>query len=370
MALDPEILIKTATERTGLSDFGADGWQVGLEQLLDAAGHDLPGDDAGAAVVEGRALNRLVTRLQIEDWYADHGAEAAAHPIQGPVVILGLPRTATTALQYLLTVDPQFRYQRMWEVASPVPPPELATEATDPRRLGSSANANERHISTADGPMEDVIALGLNFHSLDLGLPVPTFTKWCRDADLASTFAYHERVLRLLHSHRPPYRWLLKTPNLLFHVDQLVAHYPDARFLWTHRDPQRAFPSACSVIRSAQSDAVPSHVSDPHALGRYLLDHWVQGTNRAMAARDSLGEGRFCDISQAQIDADAVAVVERIYDFLGLELTPEVRTNMTTWEQANKAGSRGKHSYSAEEYGLTDDTIRDAFASYTARFPL
>lgn len=367
MVLDPEVLTKQATEQTGLSDFGADGWQVGLEHLLAAAEQDLAGDEAGQATIEARTMNRLVTRLQIEDWYAAHGAEAS-HPVEGPVMILGLPRTATTALQYLLTVDPQFRYQRTWEVASPVPPPDIDTEAADPRRPTSAVTGNAQHISSADGPMEDVVVLGLNFGSLDLGLPIPTFTKWCRDADLASTFDYHERVLRMLHSHRPPYRWLCKAPNLVFHADQLAAHYPNARILMTHRDPVNAFPSACSVIRSAQSQAVPSHESDPAELGRYLLDHWVKGTDRIMAARDQLGEDRFCDIGQVEIDADAVAVVERIYAFLGLELTGKVRADMTQWEQDNKRGSRGAHSYSAEEYGLTNDGIRDAFSRYTARF--
>ena len=46
--------------------------------------------------------------------------------------IVALPRTATTALDYLLAIDPQYRYQRRWEVADPVPPPDLATRVTTP----------------------------------------------------------------------------------------------------------------------------------------------------------------------------------------------------------------------------------------------
>ena len=43
-------------------------------------------------------------------------------------MVFGLPRTGTTALHYLLSVDPQFRYLRSWELRDPVPPPDIATE--------------------------------------------------------------------------------------------------------------------------------------------------------------------------------------------------------------------------------------------------
>jgi hypothetical protein len=37
---------------------------------------------------------------------------------------------------------------------------------------------------------------------------------------------------------------------------------------------------------------------------------------------------------------------------------------MAAWSERNRAGSRGEHHYSAEEFGLTDDEIRDEFAEY------
>jgi hypothetical protein len=64
------------------------------------------------------------------------------------------------------------------------------------------------------------------------------------------------------------------------------------------------------------------------------------------------------------MNADAVEVAERIYAFAGLPLSDEQRGIIRDWSEQNKAGSRGAHSYTAEQYGLTDDEIREAFARY------
>ena len=360
-------LIARATEQSGLTDFGADGWQEGLEQLVAAVTFDFGGDPTGAATAEGMVVTRLVNRLRIEEWYGEHGDEAAP-PVQGPVVIVGLPRTATTALQYLLAVDPQFRFTRAWEASNPVPPPELATEHEDPRRVAATSRESVRHISSPDGPIEDGMVLGLHFHGQELGLPVPTYTAWWRDADLAGTFVYYDRVLRLLHAHRPPHLWLPKGPAYLFHLEALARQYPDARFLVTHRDPTVALPSTCSTVIDTWSMLVPTVTVDREAVGRFLLGHYVEGTRRAIAARRTLGEQRFFDIAQQDVERDAVGTAERIYSFLDLELGDDVRDAMAIWAKENRRGVRGEHVYTADEFGLTTDGIRDAFGHYLDAF--
>ena len=127
-------LIDRATAETGLRDFGADGWQEGLDEMVAALAVDVPDDDGAASRVEDILVERLSTRLRIEQWYAEHGEEASA-PVEGPLVIMGLPRTATTATHHMLSLDPQIRYLRTWERDQPLPPPDIATEQSDPRRV-------------------------------------------------------------------------------------------------------------------------------------------------------------------------------------------------------------------------------------------
>jgi Sulfotransferase family len=283
---------------------------------------------------------------------------------------MGLPRTATTALHYLLAVDEQFRYQRRWELADPVPPPDIATESVDIRRVGSEARPTPQHISTADGPTEDGPSMALDFGHQEFGFPIPTYTRWWRTRDLTTAYAYHERLLRLLQSHRPPSRWLLKAPSYSFHLTQIVAQYPNARFVWTHRDPVISIPSACSVIKSSQESVVPSHRVDPAALGTFVLEHYIHGMGIAMKQRGTLGESRFVDVQQSEVDAHPIETVERIYDSLGLELDGSARTAMRVWSDDNRKGARGEHEYSPEQFGLTTQHIRAALRDYTERFDI
>ena len=112
---------------------------------------------------------------------------------------------------------------------------------------------------------------------------------------------------------------------------------------------------------------VPGWTPGP-SFGAFVLEHYAIGMERAIAAHDRLGEERFLDVAQRQVELDAVGTVKRIHEFLDLELTDDVQSAMSSWADANQRGSRGEHRYSAEEYGLTGDGIRDTLRPYTERF--
>lgn len=366
MVASSAVLVGRARERTGLDDLGSDGWQVGLDHLLGAVERDVVDDSAAVERIEAIVVERLVQRLRIQGWYAEHGAEAA-HPVEGPLVVFGLPRTATTAVHHLLSVDPQFRCLRSWEVGDPVPPPDLATEAGDPRRPSGPPRVDVRHIVSVDGPAEDWPIHAIAFDHAELTLPVPSHSVWWRSASHASVFPFHERVLRLLHAHRPPRRWLLKMPSYLFLLPELSAHYADARFVMTHREPVTALASTCSTVADARRKRTPTWSPGP-TFGRHLLDHWADGMQRAMVARDALGEDRFIDVAQHELESDPVGTAERVYGGAGLTLDGAIADAMGEWAVGNRRGSRGAHRYSLEEYGLAAPEVTEAFAPYVERF--
>jgi hypothetical protein len=127
-------LMGRAAEQTGLSDFGSPTFRDGLDRILQSLEEDAKLTAAGRAAVLPILLRRLVNRLHIEDWFRTRPAAEAA-PISGTVTITGLPRTGTTALANMMSIDPQFRCLRSWEQESPCPPPIIETELQDPRRL-------------------------------------------------------------------------------------------------------------------------------------------------------------------------------------------------------------------------------------------
>ncbi|MGO8863838.1 MAG: sulfotransferase family protein [Acidimicrobiales bacterium] len=365
-------LLDEAAGQAGLSEFGQGDFRDGLTVLLDSLERD--GDlspDADAAVM-GDFRRRLVNRLEVEAWYAEH-PEVEDVAVRGPVDINGLPRTGTTALADMMSLDPQFRCLRGWEQAKPCPPPTFADDAEDPRRL-AFARARESlspehramHIFEIDATMEDTDVLGMAFHGQQMMLPVRGYRDWWREADLTSTYHYHRRVVKLLGSKRPPDLWLFKAPHHKFHLEALVPAYPDIRFVMTHRDPAKVVPSYTSIVSTVMPPADGER--DLRALGREICDHLRIGMEHAIAERRRIGEARFLDVHHRDLVADPQGTVRAVYGWLGLELAPSVEQTILDWQEANRMGAAGTHRYTAEQYGLTTDQIRSDYAFYIRHF--
>ena len=372
--------VLTATEaRTravalaGSDDFGPGGFEEGLERAL-AAFARLPLKPAVLAEAMDRIVQDLANRLRIERWYRDH-PELIEQTIEGPLLVCGLPRTGTTATVGMLALDPRFRFPRMWEMAQPVPPPRLGEEADDPRavdyRQAILAHSHaSQHIADADGPEEDMVGIApLNQHAYHGAFPMPDdFIAWWMGADFASTYAYHRRVLTLLQSERPPHRWLLKGPVHLFHLDAFAAEYPEATFVWTHRDPASVIPSVASLQHTLHERRCVEGALDKAAAGPKALAFWAEGMRRALAARARIGEHRFVDVWNRDLAARPVETFAGLYDRLGFDFSPDIEAAVADYSRRNAQGAHGEHRYTAEEYGLTREGIRAAFACYGERF--
>lgn len=368
-------LLAAASRATGLANFGQPDFREGLDVLLDSLRRDARLTDDGAGQAVAMISRRLANRLLIEEWYRTH-PEIAEQPIDRPISITGLVRTGTTALGNIMSQDDQFRCLRRWEAAEPCPPPVLAEEATDPRRLASQQLIAARkqhdpdhaakHIYEVDTTVEDTEVLGLQFRAQQYTLPVFGYHRWWRDTDMRSTYAYHRRVALLLQSRRPPNRWLFKAPHHKFHLEAVVSAYPDLRFIMTHRDPAKVVPSYCSLVMSI----FPPGEIDPAQLGREVCEHLRIGMERAIAARRRIGEDRFIDVHHREFRRDPLGTLGRIYDVLGLELRPEARRAMEEWSAGNAVGAQGTHRYTAEQFGLTDDQIRSDYDFYLRAFDI
>lgn len=367
-----DVLMAEAMEATGRSDFGPGDFRQGLDVLLESLECDGDLSAATDAGVTGDFRRRLVNRLEVEAWYGDH-PEIAELEVRGPIDINGLPRTGTTALANMLSLDPQFRSLRQWEQSQPCPPPTTDGEATDPRRL-QLIEANERvspelkamHLYDADATTEDTEVLGMAFHGQQYTLPVYGYHAWWRGADPTPAYRYHRRVVQLLQSRRPPDLWLFKAPHHNFHLEAIVSTYPDARFIMTHRDPALAVPSWASIVSAIFPPAQGER--DLHRLGREVSEHLRVGVENAIEARARIGEDRFLDVHHRELIADHAGTVRRIYDFLGLELRPTVEQAIVEWQRENRSGAHGAHHYTAEQFGLTVPQLRSDYDAYIRHF--
>jgi hypothetical protein len=267
---------------------------------------------------------------------------------------------------------------RTWEANSPCPPPESATEDTDPRIAASAAGielVNQMFPdfvgmlpSSPTGPQECIVIMALDFrsHVFEGMAYIPSYDKWLLSCDMEPAYRYHQRVLKLLQWRCPPTRWWLKTPCHMFSIDALDSVYPDATFVMTHRDIGAVLPSLCA-LKQALGGPLATH-QDLLAIGRHETATWTEGLHRLIAFRDAGREERFFDVAFAALQDDPIATMEQLYGAMGEELTDDTRLRMQAWwdESANER-RRGPRP-DAAAFGLDVTELRETFAFYHDRF--
>ena len=91
---------------------------------------------------------------------------------------------------------------------------------------------------------------------------------------------------------------------------------------------------------------------------------------RLIAFRDAGNEHRFFDIHFAPFQKDPIPFIERLYDFLGEDFTPEARTRMVKWRAETPREKHGEHRYDPADFGLSVEGLRERFRFYSERFEL
>lgn len=370
-------LIDQARARTGLSDFGSESFREGLVALIEGAEAAGTFNELGRTVLHEQAIGFLSTRLSVEDCYRRH-PEIGEQKIVAPLFGLGLPRTGSTALSFLLAEDPRSRSLLTWESNSPVPPPEPATYDTDPRIAEAAARialmdqmAPRFKVmlpSSPTGPNECLPVLALEFRSVMFNAMGDNrhYEEWLSACDMVPAYRYHERVLKVLQWKFPARPWRLKSPAHMDTIDALLEVYPDASFVMTHRDIGQVIPSLVSLF-DAMSEMLRSGPLAPDFAANQAA-FWERALRKTLAYRDDGHEDRFFDMQFANVRKDPVGEVRKLYDWLGVELTEEVADRMSAWWTSNPRDKQGAHEYHAEDYGIDLDELHRQFAFYNDRF--
>jgi hypothetical protein len=369
-------IITAARTQTGLDDFGSDSFREGLEIYVDALNNEAQLSELGTAALEAQLTGNLVNRLRVTAWVADH-PEVLDTRVERPIVVLGLPRTGTTLLSELLHCDPANRSLMRWEAQDSVPPPEAATFDSDPRIDAARESAAMMdalnpgfaaiHYEAPDGPTECVAVLAQDFKSLlwECIANVPSYGEWLLACDETSAYEYHHLVLRMLQS-RAPGRWALKTPHHCLALDAVVAQYPDAQLVMTHRDPVTVVASLTSLVRSLSG----TFSDNDH--GEYINDRWTavaeEIVDRVTAWRAEHGDAAFVDVAYRDLVEDPVGEVRRIYERADAGLTPEAEAAMRGYLADHPQGAHGRHRYTPAELGLDVGELEERFGAYRARF--
>jgi Sulfotransferase family len=371
-------IIEGAKAAAGLSNFGVDGWQEGLEVLTDSVNREADLNEMGVASYIGQCTMFLMRRLEIEDWYSRH-PEIDEQEIVAPLLVLGMPRTGSTALHCQLGEDRAVRVMRNWECMMPCPPPEAATYWTDPRIAMMEEQMKLRDIETprmkqmlpssATTPTEDQVTMGFDFKSqmFQATFRIPSYTDWFNNrADLVPTMQYVKRVLKLLQWRCPPTRWRLKNPTYMLLIDALDKVFPDARYVMTHRDVADVIPSVADLYFELSRNNTDR--PDKPWMGAVMRECCALGLQRMIAFRDAGNEHRFFDIHFAAFQKDPFPSLEGLYKFLGEELTQDTRERVTRWRAEQPRDKHGLHEYDPAEFGLDRDELRKYYKFYSGRY--
>lgn len=370
-------LLSAAQAQTGLEDFGEDSFREGLERLVRALGEEATLSAIGQQAMPALLVHLLSQRLQVEDWYRRH-PEIEEEPIEAPLIGLGLPRTGSTALSFLLAEDPNARSLRLFEGREPCPPPSTVT-GRDPRisRAEEGAAAQAKLMprmaamlpSSPTGPYECQDLMGLDFksHYFHAYAHIPSYSHWLLyDADLTSTYRYERRVLKLLQWGEPSRRpWRLKCPSHLLFLPQLDAAFPDARFVMTHRDPTDVMVSVADVF--SEVSKLMSEQVDLRTLGPLNVEHWSVGMERALAFRDAGNDHRFYDMHFEAVQRDPIGEVRRLYEWLDEPVTEEFEQGMARWWREHAETRAANVHPEPASFGLDLEHVRPRFAKYVER---
>ena len=360
----------------GYEDFGPGTYQPGLRVLLEALDNDSHILPERRAFVFNELAMSLAARLYTEAGWAANPA-ARQTPIRAPLIVTGLPRSCTTVLQRLLAVDPQFQFIDSWLAHAPQTRP-----TGDPRHAASFQRARARlddwfrqvphmrsaHDMAVDDPEECIEVLRQEFVTNRFGCTfnVPSYDRWWLAQSEGASYQRWADVLRLLGAAEPERRWLLKNPGHIGEMDRILALFPDACIVHTHRDPLKAMPSVASVVHMAhQTSEGPA--SDPLIVGPRETLVWSRGMQHMLETRRR-HPGRFHDVYHHDYVRDPLVVVKGIYARFGLELLPAVERAMQSWIDANPQGLHGEHHYTLERFGLRENDVREAFDPYIQAF--
>ena len=317
-----------------------------------------------------------------------------AQPIDKPIFVTGMPRAGTSFLHRLLADDKLNLVPLCWQTIYPYPEtarPGFGRRARSDRRAKTvnrqldlfrlfAPEMRKVHPFSAESPQECTEITAHLFQSLrfDTTFHVPSYRKWLDEAGHVEAYRFHRRFLQHLQYQMAPFRsgggekfrWVLKCPDHVFALDAIKTVYPDARFVFCHRDPLRVLASVAyltEILRRPFTRRV-----DRAQIGRQVALHWAEGARHVMAASEpgASGQHLIYHLDYRDLTGDPVAAIAGLYDRFGLDLTEDARLAMTRHVAAKPRGGYGENIYRLEEFGLDPAHEKRRFADYVAGFGL
>ncbi len=373
--LNPEHLLKTAVRKFGLSDFGDDSFREGFGVLCDSLNQEAMLHPFGRLIAKKTLFVTLRNRLELTNCWKRF-PESLDASISRPVFIIGLPRTGTTLLFNLMSLDDRFQYFCTWEAYRPG---VLTQDEKEIKKTVAESDADinflnylrpdlkKIHYTRSDMP-EECIPLLYNSCESDffaIQFKVPSYRDWYFKHDHTESYNYYSKQLKWLQRDKDGGRWLLKAPVHLNAIDTLFETFPDAQVIQTHRDPLDVVSSMGSLMYNYQS--MTTYDVCKKKIGPEIVELLSQILHQMMVLRYRNNYNVF-DVQYNDLLVDPLKVIDEIYQYLGKPLTDSTRRRLKNYLSEHPKNKYGRHAYTLDEYGLQPEAVFSKFDFYYQRF--
>ena len=373
-ALDAEELLVAALKRAGRDGFQDSSFVLPLRRLIASCNAESDLNGLGRNAVRFEIRRSLHNLLEFERRERDDPA-VLTRPLERPIFITGMPRSGSTFLHRLLVRDPAVAAPLSWRLVHPHP--------SAAGRLGESLNRarvqaqfylmrllapelNSLHEVAAGEPEECTDITAQVFQSLryDSVYRVPSYQTWLQRNGHVEAYRFHKRFLQHLDAQAPGRRWILKSPDHVFALDDIRAVYPDAHWVFIHRDPVAVL---ASVARLTEVLRRPfAHSVDLAEIGQQVSASWLDGAQRMMRAAAS--SSSILHLHFREIVSDPQKAADRLFRHGAHASSGEAAQRMRKWLGNRSNRAHRQRRYNLASFGLDPEALRAQFKPYTDTF--
>lgn len=372
--MDAEELIEKAEQREGRR-FRSREFEPALRMLIKACEEEAELSLFGRFSTKWDIV-RLLRNILCFDAREEANAEIARAEVASPLFITGLPRSGTTFLHTLLAQDPENRIPLSFQTIQPYPDARDGVRDRRVQRVERQFKAFRRiapdlgnlHPLAAETPQECSEITAHVFQSLrfDNTYFVPSYINWLDRNGHQAAFAFHKRFLQHLQAQRAGRNWVLKCPDHVFTLDAIVDAYPDARFVFVHRDPTAVLPSVAKLTEVLRAPF--TRKIDKVQIGSEVAQRWVDGAEKIIAASTALPQDRVLHLHYKQLTADPIGTVQGLYSYFDMEFSRVARDRIEGYLQRRPRGGYGVNRYDPAEFGYELSRLRQRFEHYIRTF--
>ncbi|MBN2525601.1 MAG: sulfotransferase [Deltaproteobacteria bacterium] len=304
--------------------------------------------------------------------------------IKEPIIIVGNPRSGTTFLQRFLINNTFGTGSRLWKMIYPSltmqfflkPILPILEKFSPAKHHAAAAHKTDLNGFEADDP-------GILFRYFDGFFLLGFFLSWSKndytdffDPDIRDTarrdFNWWEKLWRRILVSEKQDRIVAKLFSLGIRLPRFLEKFPDAKILYTARDPLSTVPSGLSLVTGVLDGAFGFWNLPEEKRARF-----IQKLYNALLELSLRFEKLYRENLELQQKVKIVTfdrmmndfdnLMPEIVEFVGKEMTPELHQTILTTAEKQRAFNSG-HQYDLAKYGLTEEQIRKDYAPFYKTF--